>query len=210
MATVTRKTEFAITWDEISLAVKAETVGELLTVGDEIEETLTTGERVTFVMAGIDIYAERQVIFSLKDCLEDGYYMNEAWTNKGGWRACGMRKYLNDKILRSLPDELRDVITPRTLVTEYGKTTDGLWLFSEFEVFGETWCDGDLGDKHIPYYENPIYRYKKLGANGGAVWWWERSPYSGNSTNFCFVNSNGVASASNASTSAGVCFGFCI
>ena len=40
--------------------------------------------------------------------------------------------------------------------------------------------------------------------------WWERSPYGSNSTNFCYVDSNGNASPSNASYSIGVSFGFCI
>jgi len=39
--------------------------------------------------------------------------------------------------------------------------------------------------------------------------WWERSPNSSNSTNFCNVNTNGNANNNNASNSNGVSFGFC-
>ena len=37
-----------------------------------------------------------------------------------------------------------------------------------------------------------------------ADWWWERSPNSGNSNNFCAVNSDGSANANNASNSNGL------
>ncbi|WP_443089718.1 hypothetical protein [[Clostridium] scindens] len=42
-------------------------------------------------------------------------------------------------------------------------------------------------------------------ANG----WWERSPNSGNTNNFCNVNSSGNANNNNANNSNGVSFGFC-
>ena len=41
-----------------------------------------------------------------------------------------------------------------------------------------------------------------------ANWWWERSPNSGNSNNFCNVNNNGNANNNNANNSNGVAFGF--
>jgi hypothetical protein len=94
--------------------------------------------------------------------------------------------------------------------TDYGAAIDNLWLFSEREVFGKDWCDGDQGDKHIPYYQDPANRRKKLGKEGSATDWWERSPYSGNTTNFCYVSTSGNASINSATTNDGVCFGFCI
>lgn len=49
-----------------------------------------------------------------------------------------------------------------------------------------------------------------LGCCGGSANnWWERSPNSGNSNNFCNVNSNGNANNNNANNSNGVAFGFC-
>lgn len=46
--------------------------------------------------------------------------------------------------------------------------------------------------------------------NGSAYDWWERSPCSGNTDYFCFVNSSGNADCYNASYSFGVSFGFCV
>jgi hypothetical protein len=45
---------------------------------------------------------------------------------------------------------------------------------------------------------------------GSAYYWWERSPYSGNSNYFCRVNSNGDANNNYANNSIGVAFGFCV
>lgn len=42
-----------------------------------------------------------------------------------------------------------------------------------------------------------------------AYYWWERSPNSGNTNNFCNVNNNGNANNNNASNSNGVSFGLC-
>lgn len=46
---------------------------------------------------------------------------------------------------------------------------------------------------------------------GSANNWWERSPNSGNSNNFCNVNSDGSANNNNnnANNNNGVAFGFC-
>ena len=52
MAIITKKTESPIAWGEIKEAVKAGKAAEILHVGDEIAETLTTGEQVVFVVAG--------------------------------------------------------------------------------------------------------------------------------------------------------------
>ena len=55
MAIITKKTESPIAWGEIKEAVKAGKAAEILHVGDEIAETLTTGEQVVFVVAGIGV-----------------------------------------------------------------------------------------------------------------------------------------------------------
>lgn len=214
MATITRKTESPIAWGEIKEAVKAGKAAGILHVGDEIAETLTTGEQVVFVVAGIGVYAENQVIFSLKNCLrpllEEEYHMNEAGTSKGGWPACDMRRHLTEDVFPVLPDDLKAVITPRKLTTDDGEAEDNIWLFSEYELFGEAWCAKDPGDKPIPYYQTHTNRIK-CDADGDTPWWWERSHVpSSPLTTFCVVNSAGGACSKPAVNSYGVCFGFCI
>ena len=64
--------------------------------------------------------------------------------------------------------------------------------------------------------EGTQYAYYKAGnskvknKSGSAYYWWERSPRSGSSFNFCSVSSNGLADSNNASNSFGVAFGFCV
>lgn len=64
--------------------------------------------------------------------------------------------------------------------------------------------------------EGTQYAYYKAGnskvknRSGSAYTWWERSPRSGYSNSFCFVNSIGVANGNYASNSYGVAFGFCV
>lgn len=62
----------------------------------------------------------------------------------------------------------------------------------------------------MPYFKRKGNRVKGLGKDGDANWWWERSPYSGNSNYFCSVANSGSASINGASSSRGVAFGFCV
>ena len=57
------------------------------------------------------------------------------------------------------------------------------------------------------FYQAGNSKVKNLSGSANA--WWERSPRSSNSTDFCNVTSNGNAGASSASVSRGVAFGFC-
>lgn len=206
--TLSTRAEVKTTWRDIAEQIEAGNALELFSVGDEISETLTTGEEVVFVVSGINIYKDNEVIFTLKDCLAETEQMNDTYTNTGGWAASQMRSKLNDDILAMLPADLRAVISPRMI----DGNADSLWLLSEREIFGEEeWSESETDcGKQLPYYARKGNRVKGLGKDGAANHWWERSPYTGNTTYFCFVGSNGSASNYNASNSFGVCFGFCI
>jgi len=131
------------------------------------------------------------------------------YTNAGGWKASKLRKVLNTEILALLPDDMRAAIKPRVIDGE----SDPLWLASEMEVFGpHDWTenDPDRGEQ-MAYYKRRGNRVKALGDEGEtANGWWERSPYAGNTTAFCYISSSGSASGNNASSSNGVAFGFCV
>ena len=190
MATITTKTVSPFSWDLDRSSLK---------VGDEITETLKDGREVVFVVMD-------KGVVGLKDCLGE-HYMNAAWTNKGGWLASDMRRYLAEEVFPLLPDELQKVIVPRRFGNEYV----ALWLFSEMEVFGEhewTEKDPDRGEQ-LEYFKDPANRIKR-DEDGEPTWWWERSPYASYSSYFCYVNSGGAASIGSAISSWGVCFGFFI
>lgn len=51
--------------------------------------------------------------------------MNKEWTNKGGWKDCKMREYLNSEILALLPDELVEMLSPKkTIQIQNGATLE--------------------------------------------------------------------------------------
>lgn len=205
--------EQSTTWEEITRRIKAGEARQMFCIGDEIHETLTTGEDVVFVVSGIDVYKPNEVIFTLKDCLAEERPMNEACTNSGGWVACDLRKVLNSEIFESLPLSLQRAIIPRRFSPDnIVEVYDPLWLLSEVEVFGdEDWAEKELDrGVQLPYYARKGNRVKGLGKDGSATSWWERSPRASNTTHFCTVNSTGGASYNGASYSWGVCFGFCI
>ena len=188
MATITTKETRMFDWRNPGV----------LKVGDEITETLEDGREVVFVVMDYGV-------IGLKGLL-GWHQMNKTWTNKGGWLASDMRRYLNEEVIELLPDDLLAAIKPR----KFGDEEDRLWLFSEVEIFGEhIWGAGDEGDKQLEYFKNPINRVK-FDEDGDADWWWERSPYASSSNDFCNVSSSGNADGSNAGSSYGVCFGFYI
>lgn len=196
MATITTKETKSFSWADFDRSV--------LKVGDEISEVLKNGEEVTFVIMD-------DGVIGLKDCLREEHCMNKDWTNKGGWEATEMRRYLNEEVFAVLPDDLQAIIKPRTLGVGLHTFEDKLWLFSEVEIFGEhdwTEKEEDRG-MQFEYFKNPANRVKR-DANGDATSWWERSPYANSSASFCYVYSGGSAASNNASIAGGVCFGFFI
>ena len=188
MATITTKETRMFDWRNRGV----------LKVGDEITETLEDGREVVFVVMDYGV-------IGLKGLL-GWHQMNKTWTNKGGWLASDMRRYLNEEVIELLPDDLLAAIKPR----KFGDEEDRLWLFSEVEIFGEhIWGAGDEGDKQLKYFKNPINRVK-FDEDGDAYWWWVRSPDASNSSHFCVVDDSGGTYYSNANGSSGVCFGFYI
>lgn len=153
--------------------------------------------------------------FQLVDCLNQTQQMNTSNTNTGGWNGSAMRGRMST-YKSQLPEALRNVI--KTVKKKSGtgggsssgtqQTNDDLFLLSEIEIFGTTTYSVAGEGTQYEWYKAGNSRIKKV--NGSANYWWERSPSSGYTNNFCGVNSSGNASYSNASNSFGVSFGFCV
>ena len=129
-------------------------------------------------------------------------------TNVGGWNGCYMRSIIMPTIKDALPTDLRNVLKTVTKYTD--NTGDGndsssnvtatietICLEAEFEVHGA----GEYANlaeqnkqKQYDYYKNgnSKIRYKYNGTNS-AVYWWNRSPFSANSGDFCGVAADGSA-----------------
>ena len=153
--------------------------------------------------------------FQLVDCLNQTQQMNTSNTNTGGWNGSAMRGRMST-YKSQLPAALRNVI--KTVKKKSGtgggsssgtqQTNDDLFLLSEIEIFGTTTYSVAGEGTQYEWYKAGNSRIKKV--NGSASYWWERSPYSGNTTIFCIVNSSGNADINGAGTSRGVSFGFCV
>ena len=118
-------------------------------------------------------------------------------------------------LLNQLSSDLKSVLKFVSKVTSKGNnqsgletTSDKLFLLSEIEVFGATQYSYAGEGKQYEYYTAGNSTIKKV--NGSAYDWWERSPYSGNTSHFCIVTNGGNANYYNASYSYGVSFGFCV
>lgn len=153
--------------------------------------------------------------FQLVDCLNQTQQMNTSNTNTGSWNGSAMRGRMST-YKSQLPAALRNVI--KTVKKKSGtgggsssgtqQTNDDLFLLSEIEIFGTTTYSVAGEGTQYEWYKAGNTKVKKV--NGSANYWWERSPYSGNTYYFCGVDSNGNASNNYASISYGVSFGFCV
>ena len=153
--------------------------------------------------------------FQLVDCLNQTQQMNTSNTNTGGWNGSAMRGRMST-YKSQLPAALRNVI--KTVKKKSGtgggsssgtqQTNDDLFLLSEIEIFGTTTYSVAGEGTQYEWYKAGNSRIKKV--NGSANYWWERSPYSGNTSYFCYVSGSGSATNNNAYYSYGVSFGFCV
>ena len=153
--------------------------------------------------------------FQLVDCLNQTQRMNTSNTNTGGWNGSAMRGRMST-YKSQLPAALRNVI--KTVKKKSGtgggsssgtqQTNDDLFLLSEIEIFGTTTYSVAGEGTQYEWYKAGNSRIKKV--NGSADYWWERSPISGNTNDFCYVSSSGNANSNSANSSFGVSFGFCV
>jgi len=149
-------------------------------------------------------------VVGLKDCLNEGGYMNPTATNTGSWDGCARRTWCNEVFRNSIPEVLRACFKQFECITveESGGNTlktsnDYFALFAEKELFGEknkgTQVEANALSQ-IQYYSSNARRTKKV--NGSSYVWWERTPYISNS--FCMVNSNGTQNYNDANVSPGI------
>ena len=111
-------------------------------------------------------------------------------------------------LMAALPSDLRAVMKPMTIYTDNtggGSNTasyvtasvDYLPLLAEFEIFGTRSYANSAEQNYqqqYQYYKNGNSKVKyRHSSTSSTAYWWERSPYSGNSTGFCIVDAGGTA-----------------
>ena len=192
-----------------------EDVTEKFGVGDYKTIELYTGEKVKMILLDVDKdkLAEKEgnarTTFGI--LAYDGLFrMNKERTNETSWKDCEMRTIRMERVLRLLPEALRNNIKPVVKKTSAGggsreiiTTTDKCFLFSEVEIRGEVECSRPGEGEQYEYFvsdEGKNFEDYK----------WLRSPYCNSSGYFCYVNNNGNSGNTSANYSFGVAFGFCI
>ena len=145
--------------------------------------------------------------------------MNNTDTNNGGWQASLMRKNVMPLIKAAFPSDLQAVIKQSTIFTTQGEgngactaTEDDVFLLAEYEVSGSRTSASAQESTYLKQYAyysagNSKVKYQH-NATSAAAMWWERSPYSSYSYNFCRVDADGSAYGGSANVSLGVspCF----
>lgn len=214
MATIKRTETSDTTWKAVQEIINSGKAAEQLKPGTEIAEILKDGSRAVIAVAAVDLYQNGEVIFCFRNTVGEDHRMNKEWTNKGGWKDCELREYLNSEILALLPDELVEMLSPKkTIQIQNGATLeceDLLFLPSEYEVHGEeVYAKYNGVDKQFPFYEERTNRIV-VDEDGDTTNWWLASPGASYTTAFCLVSYLGLASPNYASYSLGVAPGFVI
>lgn len=141
--------------------------------------------------------------------------MNDDCTNKGGWDASDVRKWLNSDFFGLCSDDLQAVIRPVIKLASAGdcskeiiKSVDRIFILSEKEVYGRVFYSVPGEGSWYEYYRLEDIPYFALDEDGDSCYKWLRSASYSLSSNFCAVNTNGSAGSNGASWSAGVLPGF--
>lgn len=212
------------TWDNIAIVSKLGKAQDYWKVGDT-KTVAVNGVNYQFQIIDFDhdtlttadgSRTKAGITFQLVDCLNTTYSMNGSNTNSGGWNGSTMRTSTMATLLNQLPAALKNVLKSVNKLSGTGggstsgtqTTHDKLFLLSEVEIFGTTSYSVPGEGTQYAYYKAGNSKVKKV--NGSANYWWERSPYSGITHNFCSVNDGGSANYDSASDSFGVSFGFCV
>lgn len=165
------------------------------------------------------------ITFQMHDCFATIYAMNDTDTNVGGWKSSAMRTLTMPIMKGYLPTAWQTAIKPVNKLSGVGggassgteTVSDNCFLLAEGEIFGSGYgYSGDGYSFDDECAKVTQYAYYKAGntvvknKDGRPYNWWERSPISSDSNDFCFVANNGYAYFVKASGDLGVAFAFCV
>ena len=146
------------------------------------------------------------------------FNMNNSNTNAGGWSSSNMRSAVMPLIKAAFPADLQAVIKQSTIYTDNTgggtadvvptATQDEVFLLAEYEVFGSRVSASSQEPNYLKQYAYYSAGNSKLkymhNDTSTTAYWRERSPYSGNTSIFCYVDTSGDANRRNANRSSGV------
>lgn len=189
-----------------------------------------------YLATPINGHAKAAVTLLQKDCLMDASnasnpvngsgntengYMNSSATNEGGWKNCARRAWCNNVFFASLPSIWQSMV--KTVNKKSGTgggsssgtetTQDKIFLAAEIEIFGSAAYSVSGEGAQYQYYKNATanrYKMPKWGSSYVSNIYWERSPHSGVSADFCRLGNNGYVDTNIASQARGVATCLCI
>ena len=139
--------------------------------------------------------------FESKDCLPVEVAYNQNNRNAGGFADSDVKRYLNEEVFNSLPEELHNVIAEVERKQENGESSlCRLFLPTESELFGDCCYSEDDTYNQIEYYKDRRNRIKCNRKGGSPDWYWTASVRSGTSTNCVHVDDDGYSSHWDASS----------
>lgn len=170
---------------------------------------------VVFVLMHKGLYKDANdntvnFIVGLKDCLNTIGYINSTNTNTVSWDGCSRRAWCNNIFYNSLPSTFKSLfkqfktVTAQTYNGSTNQTSiDYFALPAEGEVLG-SWAHSNKTEfnalTQFDYYKTSTNRIKKLGSNGSANAWWERSIYQGGTAGYCAISVSGSSKGAEAAT----------
>jgi hypothetical protein len=184
-----------------------------------------TNETVRMEVAGIDTYIGfgdteigHHIDFISKDCVPIYLMYNPTATNSGSFIGSALFSTLNhasNGLITILPSDVAAVLIQKRANTETktGTSPSGsawndigkIWVPMEREVFGQNlWSETSYGGEtpmRYPIFDGSMrHIVKKAGSAGSRVRWWLASTASGNSSAFCAIIENGIASVNTATS----------
>ena len=205
----------------------------------EIHRKINVGDQVTIALNGMD-YAfdvigfnhdtlttstaygantqtgKAGITFQMHDMFATFYAMNSSNTNSGSWKSSAMRTSTMATMKGYLPSAWQTAIKPVNKASGLGggsssgteTVSDSCFLLAEIEIFGSIKYSVSGEGTQYAYYKAGNSKVKNM--SGSASHWYERSPRSGYTQDFCMVSKYGDASASNGTLHPGIAFGFCV
>jgi hypothetical protein len=162
-------------------------------VGDVLDFQQEGKEHIKVLL--VDRHANGMFVGFSVDCLSELKPMNEEDSNRGGYDASDLCKYLNsNEFMNILPDRLRDRVEAVRIP------------FVE-EMFGS---DDDYEDVNVTVKQLELMkaRRNRIAFQGcdsnNWCWYWMMNRRKDSAANFANVNTNGNCNSNNASSSSGV------
>ena len=220
------------TWEQVIAAVESGNIPSTWNIGDEIDITLsgTYNETVTLQIWDFNHFDKSDgtgkagIVFGMKNLMKDKQRMNTTKTNSGGWNNAYMKRTIMTNILSSMPSELQSAIKEVNTYANKGSSSestsqgllskDKVFVPGYIEVGINGWSDqmgSESAQKKFPIFTDKNSRIKCLPSGGYGSegdWWWLRSPYCGDSYDWCCVTTGGSYGDYSSADYYGVCFCF--